>query len=75
MQWDVGMYGVAQELADICRPLLGHSPLHMWNTQDFLDHIKSIRLEEGEFITSCRAKALFTSVPVPPAIAIIKQKL
>ena len=39
------------------------------------DHVKTMRLEEEECITSYDAKALFISVPVDLAIPIIKHKL
>ena len=44
-------------------------------TQYFVDHINSIRLEEGECILFYDVQALFTSVSVNPTISIIKQKL
>ena len=69
------IYEVAKELENILRPLVGHSHHHMRNTQNFVDHIQSIRLEEGECIISYDVKALFTSVWVDPSISFIKQKL
>ena len=66
---------VGQELANILRPLEGHSPYHIRNTQAFVDQVNTIRLEEGEYISSYGVKTLFTSVPVDPAISIIKHKL
>ena len=40
-----------------------------------VDDIKSIKLEEGEYITSYDVRVLLTSLPVDPVISIIKQKL
>ena len=37
--------------------------------------MKEIKLEEGECITSYDVTALFTSIPVPSALDIIKKKL
>ena len=68
-------YRVARELANILRLLVRHSPHHIKNTQTFLEQVKSIRLEKGECITSYDVKALFTSVPMGPAIFTIKNKL
>ena len=68
-------YGVAKELANILRLLIVHSLHHIRKTQAFVDQVKSVRLDEGECITSYDVKALFTSVPVKPAISIIKCKL
>ena len=40
-----------------------------------MEHIKNIRWEEREYITSYDGKAPFTSDPVDPAFTIIKSKL
>ena len=67
--------GMAKVLAGIICPLVGQSPHHLKNTQHFVEHIKQVRLEPGEVITSYDVKALFTSVPVDPFIQIVQQKL
>ena len=51
------------------------SPHHVFNIRDFVPHFKGIRLQQDECITSYDVKALFTSVPIQPAINIIKNKL
>ena len=68
-------YGVAKELAYIIKPLVGQSPHHLKNTQHFVQQLQGKRLEPGEVITFFDVKALFTSVPVLPAIQIAKQRL
>ena len=68
-------YGVAKKLANIRRPLVEHSPHDIRNTQHLVDQVKHIRLEEGGCITAYDVKALFTSVPVDPAISISKYSL
>ena len=68
-------YGVAKELAYIIKPLVGQSPHHLKNTQHFIQSLQGKKLEPGEVITSFDVKALFTSVPVLPAIQIVKQRL
>ena len=67
-------YGVAKELAYIIKPLVSQSPHHLKNTQHFIQ-LKGKKLEPGEVITSFDVRALFTSVPVQPAIQIVKQRL
>ena len=67
-------YGVANELAKIINPLMGCSQHHVHNSTQFADEIK-IKLEEGECITSYDVTALFTSIPVPSALDIIRRKL
>ena len=68
-------YGVAKELAYITKPLVGQSPHHLKNIQHFVQQLQGKRLEPGEVITSFDVKALFTSVPVLPAIQMVKQRL
>ena len=66
-------YGVAKELAFIIKPLVGQSPHHLKNTKHFIQQLQGNKLEPGEVITSFDVKALFTSVPVHPAIQMVKQ--
>ena len=54
-----------------CRPI----PHHLKNTQHFIQQLQGKKLESGQVITSFDVKALFTSVPVQPAIQIVKQRL
>ena len=69
------MYGVAKALSYIIKSLVGQSPHHLKNTQHFIQQLQSKKLEPREVITSFDVKALFTSVPVHPAIQIVKQRL
>ena len=69
------MYGMAKEMSNIIRPWVGHFPHHIWNTQDFVDQVKAIRLRKGECNTSYDMKAIFTLVRVDPAFSIIKHRL
>ena len=68
-------YGVAKELAKILKPLVGKSPHHINSTQDFVEQAKHITLAPGECLSSYDVSALFTSVPVDPALNIIKDLL
>ena len=68
-------YGVAKELAKIICPLVGKCPHHFKNTQHFVQHIKEVKLEPGEVMTSYDVMALFTSVPMDPSFNIVKQRL
>ena len=51
------------------------SPHHVNNSKQFADEMKEMKLEEGECITSYDVTALFTSIPIPSALTIIKKKL
>ena len=68
-------YGVAKELAKILKPLVGKSPHHINSTQDFVEQVKHITLTPGECLSSYDVSALFTSVPIDPALKVIKDLL
>ena len=68
-------YGVAKELAKIFKPLGGKYPHHINSTHDFVKQIKQIALSPEECLSSYDVSALFTSVPVGPAIGVIKDLL
>ena len=68
-------YGVAKELAKILKPLVGKSPHHINSTQDFVEQVKHITLAPGECLSSYDVSALFTSLPIDPALKIIKDLL
>ena len=64
--------GVAKELAKIHKPLVGKSPHHITSTQDFVEQARHITLTPGECLSPYDVSALFTSVPIDPALNIIK---
>ena len=66
---------MAKELAEILKPLVGKSPHHINSTQDFVEQVKHITLAPGECLSSYDVSALFTSVPIDPALKIIMDLL
>ena len=54
---------------------MGKSIYHVQNTQDFIQEIKDIKLQEDQCMVSFDVKVLFTSVPIKPAINTIKKLL
>ena len=68
-------YGVAKELTKILKPLIGKSPHHINSTQDFVEQVKNVTLLPGECLISYDVSVLFISVPVDPALGIIKDLL
>ena len=68
-------YETSKEPARILKPLVEKSPYHVCNTQDFIEQIKDIKLEEDQCMMSYDVKALFTSVPIQPALSTIKKLL
>ena len=63
-------YGVATELTKILKSLVGKSSHHINSTQDFVEQIKCITLAPGACLSSYDVSALFTSVPVDPALRV-----
>ena len=68
-------YNTSKELARILKPLAGDQLSGSRTPMDFVQQVKNIRLQPQECIVSYDVKALFTSVPIKPAIKIIKQLL
>ena len=68
-------YGVAKALTKILKPLVGKSLHHINSTHDFVEQVKCITLAPGEYLSSYDVSALFTSVPVDPALRVIKDLL
>ena len=68
-------YGVAKVLSKILKPLTGKSPHHIQITSDFLNKAKKITLQQGECLTSYDVTALFISVPIEPALKVIRDLL
>ena len=68
-------YNTAKELARILKPLVGLSNHHVHNTRDFVEQIKEVKLKKEESMVSYDVTALFTSVPIPPVLKIIEEKL
>ena len=68
-------YGLAKELAQILKSLVGKFTHHITTTQDFVEQARHIKLEPGECLSSYDVSALFISVPIDPALNIIKDLL
>ena len=68
-------YSTSKELSRILKPLVGKSPYHIQNSQDFTQQIQGIQLQPNQCMVSFDVKALFTSVPIQPTITIIKKLL
>ena len=55
--------------------MVSKSPYHINSTKDFAEQVKNITLLPGECLSSYNVTTLFTSVPVDPALGIIKDLL
>ena len=51
---------------------MSKSPHHIQSTSNFVNKAKKITLQQGECLTSYDVTALFTSVPIEPALKIIR---
>ena len=63
------------EPARILEPLVGKTIYQFNNQKEFADEIRNTKMEEGGCITSYDVTALFTAVPVPSALDLIKNRL
>ena len=68
-------YETSKELSRILKPLVGRSPHHVQNNQEFLKQLEDIQMGPDDIIMSYDVKALFTSVPIKPALMIIQKLL
>ena len=50
-------------------------PHHINSTQDFVEQVRHITLEPGEYLSSYDVSSLFTLVPIDPALKVIKDLL
>ena len=65
-------YGVAKVLAKFLKPLVGKSPNHIQSSSGFVNRVREVTLLPGECLCPYDVTALFTSVPIDPAVNIIK---
>ena len=68
-------YSTSKELSRILKPLVGKSPHHIQNNQDFMEHLKDIQLGPDVVMVSYDVRAPFTSVPIQPALEVIEKLL
>ena len=73
--WGSVTYGVAKVLSKVIKPLAGKSLHHIQSTGDFIAKAKRLTLQVGECMSSYDVTSLFTSVPIDPALNIIKDLL
>ena len=65
-------YGVDKVPAKILKSLVGKSPHHVHSTKDFVKRVSKVALQPGKCLCSYDVTALFTLVPVDPALNIIQ---
>ena len=67
--------GVAKVISKVLKPLVGKCPHHIQSTGDFVSKATGLTLQTGECLSSYDVTSLFTSVPIDPALNIIKDLL
>ena len=68
-------YSTSKIFSRILKPLVGKSPHHIHNNQDFMEHLKGIQLGPDEVMVSYGMRARSTSVPIKPALDVIEKLL
>ena len=68
-------YGVAKVIAKVLKPLVGKLPHHIQSTSDFVSEVREVTLLPVECFSSYDVTALFTSVPIDPALKMIRDLL
>ena len=68
-------YKVVRELADLLKSLMGNTEHHLENSKDLKAKLEGITLKDDECMLSHDVLSLFTNVPIPEAIKVIKTRL
>ena len=63
---------MAKVIAKVLKPLVEKLPHHIQSTSNFLSNVREVTLLPGECLSSYDVIVLFTSVPIDPALNIIK---
>ena len=68
-------YGVAKVLSKVLKPLVGKFPHHIQSSGNFVSRAKGLTLQLGECLSSHNVTSLIYSVPIDPALNIIRDLL
>ena len=68
-------YGAAKVLSKVLKPSVGKSLHHIQSTRDCVSRAKGLTLQPREWLSSYDVTSLFTSVPIDPALNIIRDLL
>ena len=68
-------YVVAKVLAGVLKPIISQLPHHIQSTRTLVNRVREVTLLPEECLNSYDVSALFTSVPIDPALNIIKNLL
>ncbi|XP_060756573.1 uncharacterized protein LOC132867607, partial [Neoarius graeffei] len=68
-------YNIAKHLATILAPLVGNTPYHVKNSQDFASKVADLKLDSDETMVSYDVTSLFTCIPTTEAVESVRKRL
>jgi hypothetical protein len=66
-------YSLAKYLTGLLNPLVGHSPSHIKNSDDFIHKLNTISIKESDLLVSFDMVSLFTRVPLEGTLLLLQQ--
>jgi hypothetical protein len=66
-------YSQAKYMNSLLNPLVGHSPSHIKNSEDFIHKLNTISLKESDILVIFDVVSLITKVPLEDTLLLLKQ--